>query len=160
MKKYRIRHIPKGLHRVLLKLKYLLLLLIMFLAYSTYQFLYMKFCPVMALAHIKTITFWGILSLSVIFIVGFFIERFWCKYLCPYAALMNVLLFVGNLLHIPRKKIAINQEFCINCNKCEKVCPMQIDLVNKKYIKNVECILCKKCIRVCKSNPKAIETKY
>ncbi|OPX28399.1 MAG: hypothetical protein B1H06_03365, partial [Candidatus Cloacimonas sp. 4484_143] len=30
----------------------------------------------------------GIISLIIIFLGSYFIDRFWCRYLCPYAALM------------------------------------------------------------------------
>ena len=50
-------------------------------------------------------------------LVSFFVRNFWCRYLCPYGALLGLLAFMSP---VKVKRVA---ETCIDCQKCEKVCP-------------------------------------
>ena len=45
----------------------------------------------------------------------------------------------------------LDKEKCINCGKCQRNCPMNVDMTdNKRTRKNgTECILCMKCIEEC-----------
>lgn len=74
-------------------------------------------------------------------------NRAFCKYLCPVAAIMKV----------PAKfsyfKIEADKEKCTMCGACEKICPMDINIMNytlqNKRILSTECILCSECSSVC-----------
>ena len=75
----------------------------------------------------------------------FFPEELWHSHLCPY----------GTILSLPSRKakyrMDIEQEKCISCGKCKKVCPtVAIAREEKKYtiIKN-ECLVCRACAEVC-----------
>lgn len=87
--------------------------------------------------------FWPKMFFVVIFIIFILlVSRGWCKYLCPIGALMA-----------PTNKISIidinvNQDKCVKCMKCNKACPMNIDVVN--YNKSLECIRCGRCVDACK----------
>lgn len=87
--------------------------------------------------------FWPKMFLVVIFIIFILlISRGWCKYLCPIGALMA-----------PTNKISItdiniNHDKCTKCMKCNKACPMDIDVVN--YNKSLECVRCGRCVDACK----------
>ncbi len=157
-KKNKQFHLPVWLHKLLNGLKYIIMFITILAAFRFMQYGYMKFCPVLAVSHPQNITIYSAATLFVIFIVGFFINRFWCKYLCPYAALMNVFQYLGKLLHIPSKRIQINEELCKNCNLCSKNCPMQIDVHEEKRVENVNCIFCLKCLQSCPVD-NGIETK-
>ncbi len=65
-----------------------------------------------------------------LFLVGlsFIIRNFWCRYLCPYGALLG-LLALASPFQVKRDK-----ETCIDCKKCEKTCPASITLTTKKPI--------------------------
>ena len=45
----------------------------------------------------------------------------------------------------------LDTDKCINCGKCKKVCPMNVDITdNSRKRKNgTECILCMECVRTC-----------
>lgn len=80
---------------------------------------------------------------SVLFILSIFIRNFWCRYLCPYGALLG---FIG--LFSPNK-ITRNDESCIDCSLCAKVCPSKIKVDKVKTVVSDECISCLHCIDVC-----------
>ncbi|MFC1898336.1 4Fe-4S binding protein [Candidatus Cloacimonadota bacterium] len=141
--------IPYKYHRYLMGLKYVVLILTIVTAYLGMQSLYMKFCPVLALAHPQLIGISAGLILAIIVIGGFFIERIWCRYLCPYAALMNIFEYLGKLLRIKRAKIFRNVKTSINCFNCANYCPLNVDIGYNEEIADVNCIHCFRCVRKC-----------
>ena len=148
-KKNKQLHLPVWLHKLLNSFKYVIMLITILAAFRSLQYVYMKYCPVLAVSHPQNITIYSAAILFIIFIVGYFINRFWCRYLCPYAALMNVFQYLGKLLHIPSKRIQVCEEHCINCKLCTKNCPMQIDVYERKRVDDANCIFCLKCQQCC-----------
>lgn len=85
--------------------------------------------------------------LILIIIGSFFIERFFCRYLCPLGGIFS---FISVFRMFKIKK---TNETCVKCNLCSKKCPMSID-VNKEgelhgKVVSSECIDCFRCISVC-----------
>ena len=74
-------------------------------------------------------------------------NRAFCKYVCPITVFFKVSSRFALL------KIAGDAEKCNYCGACEKICPMDIRIMD--YIKNgqrvlsTECILCFECENVC-----------
>ena len=130
-------------------LKYPIFLLTVYFAYSLTLYHTISFCPVYSIAHIQMIKIWGVLVLSTIFIVSIFIDRFFCRVLCPYAALMNIIQYIGNILKIPRYKINRKNSVCKKCDLCIVNCPMGIKVSKFEIISDPECIHCGKCINAC-----------
>ena len=75
--------------------------------------------------------------------VSFVIRNFWCRYLCPYGALLGLLALAGPF------QVKRDRKTCIDCKKCEKTCPASIRLTTKNTIRTGECIGCTECISVC-----------
>jgi formate hydrogenlyase subunit 6/NADH:ubiquinone oxidoreductase subunit I len=77
-------------------------------------------------------------------------NRAFCKYLCPIPVLQKVTSRFSLL------KMKINPDMCIDCGKCEKVCPMDIKLLEYKNknqrILATECIWCSTCTYECPKN--------
>lgn len=75
-------------------------------------------------------------------------NRAFCKYLCPVAILMKPGASIALL------KVKCNESLCVNCGKCAKDCPMDVDMPNqaKGLTKGTECILCLNCVENCPKN--------
>ncbi len=76
----------------------------------------------------------------------FFDEEFWHKYLCPYGSLLSIFSRKAPL------KLIIDEEKCISCSMCQKVCPNHTIVTlpnNKRRIEMKECLMCFECQRVC-----------
>lgn len=81
-------------------------------------------------------------------------KRAVCHYLCP----MSILTITGSkltgLLNTPALHLTAKKDKCIRCAKCNKACPMSLDVmgaVQKGNMKNTECILCGECCSACGS---------
>ncbi len=81
--------------------------------------------------------------LIIIFALSILIRNFWCRYLCPYGALLGVLSFCSIL------KIHRNNETCTECQKCARACPLDIKVHKTTSVISDECHACLKCVAVC-----------
>ncbi|WP_051411267.1 4Fe-4S binding protein [Ruminococcus flavefaciens] len=88
------------------------------------------------------LTLGGVLLLLII-IGSLFIERFFCKYLCPLGAIFS-LLSRTRLYPIKRRS-----EECGNCKLCTSKCSMSIPLYKYDEVSSGECINCMKCTEIC-----------
>ncbi len=129
--------------------KYIVLLATVILSLFGLSRIYMAYCPVMISGWIKTASVYGISFILLVLAGSIFIERLWCRYLCPYAALMNLMAFVGRSFNLKRWRLKRNLETCIDCGICSRFCPMYIDLLEEEEINNLNCIKCFRCIDKC-----------
>ena len=79
----------------------------------------------------------GLVLLSLVF------RNFWCRYLCPYGALMGLLALVGPT------RLERDQERCIDCGRCARACPYHLPVDKKARILSPECSACLDCARAC-----------
>ncbi len=70
-------------------------------------------------------------------------KNFWCRYLCPYGALL------GLLSRFSPFKVRRNEEKCVHCHACTRHCPALIDVESKAVIKSEECFGCMTCVSRC-----------
>ena len=70
-------------------------------------------------------------------------KNFWCRYLCPYGALL------GLLSRFSPFKVRRNEEKCVHCHACTKNCPALIDVEKKETVKSEECFGCLTCVSRC-----------
>ncbi len=145
-------HLPKWLDYPLRSLKYLLL---GFLLYSVF-FLMSSLAlqafldsPYNIVADLKMYYFFADISqtalivLAVLFVLSIFIRNFWCRFLCPYGALLGLFSFLSP------HKIKRNPVSCIDCGLCAKACPSYIKVDKVDTVISDECNTCLSCVDVC-----------
>lgn len=72
-------------------------------------------------------------------------NRAFCKYICP------ITIFLKPASYFSLLRVKNDEDKCVSCGKCKKVCPMDVDMINnsRKRLNGTECILCTKCIDEC-----------
>ncbi len=102
--------------------------------------MFTSFSALPSASYVLTIGF-GLLFL--IIIGSFFVERFFCRYLCPLGA-------VFSFLSRPRiLKLKKPTENCGSCKACTKSCTMGLPLYRSDTVNSGECIQCMACISAC-----------
>lgn len=149
LRKKRAKQIPFMLERRFAKLKYYILTLNIILVVVGISWLYINFCPIYGLSRLPSLAFGGLLIFIAILALGLLLERFWCRYLCPYAALLNLAQMLGKFLGIRRRKIYRNLERCIDCELCSRNCPMNLNILETEYVEDPDCIHCLRCTTKC-----------
>jgi polyferredoxin len=144
--------LPKWLDYPLRSLKYLLL---GFLFYSV--FFIMSIVAVKAFLNspyniVSDIKMWyffidisqfSLIVIGILFLFSIPIRGFWCRYLCPYGALLGITALLSPS-KIKRKSLN-----CINCGLCNKACPASIKVDKLKTVISDECTTCLNCVDVC-----------
>lgn len=88
----------------------------------------------------------GVILLLLITVGAFFIERFYCRYLCPLGAVFNIFSRIGIL------KIKKPSDKCGKCRLCSDNCSMGLKLYKVESVCGGDCINCFKCIETCPRN--------
>ena len=87
---------------------------------------------------------WKVSLLILILAGAVLIPRFFCRYLCPLGA------FYAVFQRFSFVQMKLDREKCVGCGKCEKICPMQVDVT--KNINSPECIRCGECAKICSAS--------
>ena len=105
--------------------------------------------PFNALADVRMYLFFAHLSglaLGVILVLAglsLVVRNAWCRYLCPYGALLGIL-SLASPLRITRAKAT-----CIDCGLCSKACPSRIQVHLAGRVGGDECTACFRCVEAC-----------
>lgn len=143
--------LPRWLDIGLRSLKYILLGLFVYAVGSMSALAISKFLnsPYGIVADVKMLDFFRYLSVTGAVVIGIlvlasiFIQNFWCRYLCPYGALMGLASLLSPL------RIRRTESKCIDCAKCAKACPSLLPVDRLVQIRSAECIGCLECVAVC-----------
>lgn len=135
------RMVPQKLDRILRYLRYGVLAMVLYNTAVTAKLVFQSVDPYYALFNFFTdeVAVSAYVMLGVIVVLSLFIERPWCKYLCPYGAFLSLF----NPIRI--FKIRRSKNSCVGCKKCDRVCPMNIEVSGKEVIGDLGCISCYKC---------------
>ena len=105
-------------------------------------------------AHLEKIMFYLFIIGNILYYLSGIIlayifkdNRAFCKYLCP------VTIFLKPMSYFSLLRVHFDKTKCINCKKCLKVCPMNVEVNNdsRKRKNATECILCYECVKACPS---------
>lgn len=148
----RPRNLPRWLDYPLRSLKYLLLLFFfwaIFIEMNVAQLENFLYSPYNRVADIKMMKFFSEMSpltarvLIGLVLMSILVRFFWCRYLCPYGALLGALSWLSPF------KIHRNASSCIDCKKCTKVCPANIQVHSARAVFSDECHACLQCVDAC-----------
>jgi polyferredoxin len=143
--------LPKWLDLPLRSLKYLLLAFFIFIVFtmSVGEVADFQASPFAIIADVKMLNFFrymgivGIAIMATLVVLSILIQNFWCRFLCPYGALMGIVSTISPV------KIRRDAQACIDCGKCNKACPSQLLVDNLVQIRSAECTGCMECVAVC-----------
>jgi polyferredoxin len=142
--------VPRWLDHELRGLKYLLGLFVFVIAWMSAEGLRDFMAgPYGTIADVKMLDFFrgiGVVGIAVIVwlvLLSVLIQNFWCRYLCPYGALMGLVSMISPV------KIRRDKEACVECGKCSKACPARIAVDQLVLIRSAECNACMACVAAC-----------
>ena len=105
--------------------------------------------PYGIVADVKMLNFFrfightGLVVLGLLVMASLLVQNFWCRYLCPYGALLGMTALFSPV------RIRRSSESCIDCAKCAKVCPAVLPVDRLVTIKSAECTGCLECVAAC-----------
>jgi len=143
--------LPRWLDIPLRSLKYILLGLFLYAVGSMSVPAIQAFLegPYGLVSDVKMLDFFRYLSvagavvLALLVVFSVFVQNFWCRYLCPYGALMGLAALVSPL------RIRREASLCIDCAKCARACPAVLPVDKLVTIRSAECTGCLECVAVC-----------
>jgi polyferredoxin len=144
--------LPKYLDYPLRSLKYLLMaffLYVILIKMTPLQLKGFMETPYWKVADVKLLKFFTEMTtvtgttLVILFGLSLIFRNFWCRYLCPYGALLGLLSCASPA------KIRRDETKCINCGSCSRNCPSLLPVDKKKIIRSAECTGCLTCVSHC-----------
>lgn len=143
--------LPRWLDIPLRGLKYLLLGFFLFVvgAMSAEALQSFMNTPYGLVADVKMLNFFRYMGetaaivVAVLILGSMVVQNLWCRYLCPYGALMGLVSLLSPV------KIRRDADACIDCAKCARACPSGLAVDRLVQIRSAECTACMECIAVC-----------
>ncbi|MFH2038558.1 MAG: 4Fe-4S binding protein [Chloroflexota bacterium] len=133
--------IPIKLDKAMRFLRYLVLAWVLYMTAYSGKLVFSDFDPYFALFNFWTteVAISGILILFITLALSLFVERPWCKYACPYGAVLGI----TNLFRI--FKIRRKESTCKADGACDIICPMNIPVSHLTIVRDHQCISCLEC---------------
>lgn len=133
--------VPYRYDKYLRYISYVILIWVLYTIGVSGKLIFEAYDPYYALFNFWTdeVAVSALIILGITLISSLFVERPWCKYACPYGALLGLTNFFRIF------KIRRSENNCISCSACDSACPMNITPSDKSIIRNHQCISCLKC---------------
>lgn len=81
--------------------------------------------------------------LGVLAVGSVFVRDLWCRYLCPYGALLGLL---GRFAPL---KVTRSEDLCTGCQACTRACPARLRVHEMGRVGSIECTSCQDCVVAC-----------
>lgn len=116
------------------------------------SFIFVSALFLLQVKNMERIMFWSFLIGNIIYyITGIVLafklkdNRAFCKYICP------ITVFLKPMSYFSLIRIKCDENKCISCGKCKRVCPMDVDVTDtsRNRRNGTECILCFECVKAC-----------
>ena len=85
----------------------------------------------------------AVIFIALLVLLSMLVKNFWCRYLCPYGALLGLASFLSPV------KIRRDAEACIDCGNCARACLSNLPVDRLMQIRSVECTACMACVAAC-----------
>ncbi len=141
--------------RILKGLKYVVLVVLLLLGWLAGTFsvsamspwdafgMLFTLSPAPALGYVLQSLLPGFIIMVTALTASAFIERFFCRYMCPMGAFF-AMTTVASMVYIDKPR-----DNCGKCQICTRSCAMGIPLHQMDQVKSGECISCMKCVEAC-----------
>jgi polyferredoxin len=133
--------IPAGIDRYLRVLRYGVLILVLVATGISAKLVFSDYDPYHALFRFYSgeVAAGAFIVLGAVIIGSIFVERPFCKYACPYGALLGLFNFISVF---PLRR---SESRCTSCKACDRSCPMNIKVSAMQTVRDHQCISCLKC---------------
>jgi polyferredoxin len=85
----------------------------------------------------------GTIVLGTLLLASVFVQGAWCRYLCPYGALLGLASWISPA------RITRNADHCVSCGLCDKACMARLPVSGRKRVLSPECTGCMDCVAAC-----------
>lgn len=105
--------------------------------------------PYWAASDVKMLHFFTRMSASTVAVLAILTalsllyRNFWCRYLCPYGALLG-LVSIASPFTVRR-----DTKGCTGCRRCTRACPAGLPVHQKEAVRSPECTGCLTCVASC-----------
>lgn len=105
--------------------------------------------PYWAVSDVKMLYFFTRMSvgtmlvLTVLTLLSLVFKNVWCRYLCPYGALLGLIAFASPF------KVRRDLSGCTACQRCSAACPSNLAVHARAAVSSPECTGCLTCVAHC-----------
>ncbi len=133
--------VPAKLDNLLRYLRYGVLAWVLYMTAATGTLIFAEYDPYFALFNFWSgeVAVTGLVILGLTLGLSLFVERPWCKYACPYGAVLGI----SNLFRV--FSVRRVEATCKADGACNIVCPMNIAVDTKTTVRDHQCISCLEC---------------
>ena len=86
------------------------------------------------------------ITLAIFLIISLFFDRPFCNYFCMKGAADGLMSIIRPI------SIKRDNQICVHCHLCDKICPMNVLVENITFVRHPNCINCMKCLSICPKN--------